>query len=321
MSLQLLLGQDIAKTTLMRAFASQKVHHAYRFEGPEGVGKETAAFLFAQALVCEAPTAQGGCRVCSACKRAVSLSPDDPKVPQHPDVILLGRGLYPPNLLGGTSEATGISVEQVRRIVIARLGFPPHEGRALVVIIRAADELTISAANALLKTLEEPKNRTHFVLLTARPMKLLDTIRSRTLAIRFGPLAPEVMEKLLVSNDLPNEVLPYAQGSLARAHELASAEARGVRDDFLQGLDRALTNKHPRSALDFAELRPEGRSELIALLSHVATSYAHRAHQDAQPELHAHRHVEVIRAVREVEANVSPALVLESLVTRLHSIV
>lgn len=320
MSLQLLLGQEIAKTTLLRAIASDKVHHAYRFEGPEGVGKETAAFLFAQALVCESPTSQGGCQACSACRRATTLSSEDPKVPQHPDVILLGRGLYPANLLGGASEATGISVEQVRRIVMARLGFPPHEGRAMVVIIRAADELTVSAANALLKTLEEPRNRTHFVLLTARPMKLLDTIRSRTLAVRFGPLASEVMGELLSANDLPLEVLPYAQGSLARARELASPEARGLRDDFLNGLDLALTQKHPRAALDFADQRPDARNDLIALLSHAATSYAHRAHEETHSELYALRHVELIRAVREVEANVSPALVLESLVTRLNAI-
>ena len=316
-SLENLLGQPIAQTTLLRALSAGKLHHAYRFEGPEGVGKETAAFLLAQALVCATPTSQGGCGTCSPCRRAVHFSSEEPKVPQHPDVILVGRGVYPPSLLGGASEATGISVEQIRRIVIARLGFPPHEGRARVVIIRAADELTIAAGNALLKTLEEPDSRTHFVLLTARPMKLLDTIRSRTLAIRFGPLRDEVMKQLLDKEGLPADVLPFAQGSLASARSLASPEVRELRDEFVQSLDRALTENHPRAALVFAETRPEGRSELIALLAHTASAFALRARQGDQPELYAARHQELVSAIREVEANGSAGLVLESMVARM----
>ncbi|HEV8550435.1 MAG TPA: DNA polymerase III subunit delta', partial [Polyangiaceae bacterium] len=182
------LGQEPAVRTLERALAAGKVHHAYRFEGPAGVGKELLAFALAQTLVCERGGA-AACGQCSACRRAVSLSGEEPRVPLHPDVVLLGRGLYRSVLGSGASEATGISVEQVRRIVLARVGFPPHEGRALVFIVRDADEITVQAANALLKTLEEPHARTHFILLTSRPSRLLDTIRSRSLPVRFAPLS------------------------------------------------------------------------------------------------------------------------------------
>src|SRR5262249_38301472 len=151
-----------------------------------------AAFALAQALVCEKGT---GCGSCSACRRAVTLSADEPRVPQHPDVVLLGKGLYRGLLSGG--EAMGIGVEQVRRIVLTRVGFPPHEGRALVFIVRDAEEITQQAANALLKTLEEPHQRTHFVLLTSRPSRLLDTIRSRCLPVRFAPLPDAVVGTLL----------------------------------------------------------------------------------------------------------------------------
>ena len=174
-----ILGQEPALQTLTRALDTAHVHHAYRFEGPAGVGKELAAFALAQALVCEVGGARA-CGKCSACQRAVRISEEEPRVPVHPDVVLLQRGLYRGRI--SANEATGISIEQVRRMVLERIGYRPHEGRARVFIVRDADELTVSAANALLKTLEEPGPSTHFVLLTSRPNRLLDTIRSRRAA-------------------------------------------------------------------------------------------------------------------------------------------
>src|SRR5688572_8454452 len=114
-----IVGQPTAVETLKQALARGRLHHAYRFEGPEGVGKERVAFALAQSLVC---TAGGvlGCGQCSACRRTLTLSDDEPRVPQHPDVVLIERGLYPAATLGRSSpETTGIGVEQVRRIVLA----------------------------------------------------------------------------------------------------------------------------------------------------------------------------------------------------------
>src|SRR5262249_41967320 len=96
-------GQASALATLERALGSGNIHHAYRFEGPNGVGKEGAAFAFAQALVCRTPSPAGlayqGCGQCSACARATTLAEETPRVPLHPDVVLLERGLYPPDVL------------------------------------------------------------------------------------------------------------------------------------------------------------------------------------------------------------------------------
>jgi len=140
-------GQGPAIETLVRALENGRVHHAYRFEGPPGVGKEMAAFALAQSLVC-AKGGRLGCGECSACQRAVRLAEEDPHVPLHPDVVLLGRGLYPAQVLGTASrESTGIGVEQIRRLVLSRVGFSPHEGRAFVFIIREAEDLTQQAAN------------------------------------------------------------------------------------------------------------------------------------------------------------------------------
>jgi len=311
-----LIGQPTAQNTLLRALANERVHHAYRFEGPDGVGKETAAFLLAQALLCTEST-QDPCGECSTCRRVETLADEPPEVSTHPDVILVGRALYPSGLLGGASEATGISVEQIRRIVLARMGYPPHEGRNLVIIVRNADELTISAANALLKTLEEPGKGVHFILLTSRPAKLLDTILSRTLAVRFGPLPENAMSELLGREQLSTDVIPYAQGSMARARILASEEAREKRDLFVNGLSDALEAGTVAAALKFADSRPEGRADLLEQLRNAATSFATTARESEEAEIWANRYIEVMRGMREIEANGSPALVLESMVTRM----
>ena len=313
-----LLGQDPAVATLKRALALGRVHHAYRFEGPSGVGKELAAFALAQALVCERGD---GCNACSACRRAVTLGHEDPRVPQHPDVVLLGRGLYRGLLGSNSGEATGISVEQVRRIVLTRVGFPPHEGRALVFIVREADEITLQAANALLKTLEEPHERTHFVLLTSRPSRMLDTIRSRTMPVRFAPLSASLLATLLERRGLDPGVAPFAQGSMSLALELADPEERRERDAFTEAAFAALGAADLAPALKVAEGKRD-RDGLRAQLAFFAQAIAAqaRAGVSTEPALalrRAHQHRTVLEAMRDIERNVQPALALEAMFVRL----
>jgi DNA polymerase-3 subunit delta' len=316
-----ILGQEPALQTLYRALDTGHVHHAYRFEGPEGVGKEMAAFSLAQALVCELGGARA-CGVCSACQRALKISDEDPRVPAHPDVVLVERGLYRGRI--SANEATGISIEQVRRIVLERVGYRPHEGRALVFIIRAAEELTVSAANALLKTLEEPGRGTHFILLTSRPNRLLDTIRSRSLPVRFSPLSDALVASILELKGLASKVAPLAQGSVALALELASDDAIKEREDFVAGAHAAINARDLALAVKFSEVRRE-RDGLRGLLSYFAQSLAIAGRERvkdavADAERCALRHQVVLSAMRDVERNVSPALVLESMLYRLRQL-
>lgn len=314
-------GQPTAVETLTRALAAGKVHHAYRFEGPPGVGKELAAFALAQSLVCEAP-APLACGQCSACHRAVTLAEEEPRVPLHPDVVLVGRGLYGSLLGSGVSEATGISVEQIRRVVLGRAGYRPHEGRALVFIVRDADELTQQAANAMLKTLEEPPERTHFVLLTSRPRRLLDTVRSRTLAVRFGPLPDEVVAELCQARGLPPSAAALAQGSAALAFELADPEAMRERDEFLAAARAALAAPDLAQAIALGQSRGESRDAVREQLGFFAQALADDARRaiETDPdaaERAAHRHAVVLSALAEIERNVQPTLALEAMVARL----
>ncbi len=149
----------------MRALAAGKVPHALLFVGPAGVGKAACARALAAALNCE--TRPGlGCASCTACEKI--------EAGIHPDVIALA-----PEGAGNFIQADTI------RGLIERLGYPPHEGAARVVILEDAERLHLSAANAFLKTLEEPPARTHFILVTAAPDQLPITIRSRCQRVRF----------------------------------------------------------------------------------------------------------------------------------------
>jgi DNA polymerase-3 subunit delta' len=212
-------------------------------------------------------------------------------------------------------------VEQVRRLVLGRAGFPPHEGRALVFIVRDADELTQQAANALLKTLEEPQKNTHFVLLTSRPSRLLDTIRSRTLPVRFAPLPDRVIASILERRGLDPSVAPLAQGSASLAVELADPEAKGARDAFVAAALSALDATELTAALKLAEGKKD-RDELRADLAFLAQALASDARSLVVADPHraerrATEHAEVLAAIRDLERNVQPALAVESMVVRL----
>jgi DNA polymerase-3 subunit delta' len=331
MPFETVLGQSSAVGTLERALKSGKVHHAYRFEGPSGVGKEMAAFALAQALVCEIRPPEGhvyfGCGKCSACTRALARSDADPPIPVHPDVVILERGLYSAEALRRPRpELQELSVDQIRRLVLERQSFPPHEGRARVFIMRRAHELSISAANALLKTLEEPLAKTYFVLLTDRGNELLTTIRSRTQLVRFGPLADslvrEILEKKGIAADVARAATEMAGGSVATALDLADPEATKERRAFIEATMVAARSPDLGAALALSDSRARDKGvlfdRLMALSSYFARASRLAAPTDpAKAARAAKAHQVVGVAMDDLERNGSPALVLEAMVSRL----
>ncbi|MCA9622323.1 MAG: AAA family ATPase, partial [Myxococcales bacterium] len=300
------------------------VHHAYRFEGPPGVGKELTAVALAQALLCTAGE-RLGCGRCDACRRASERNADEPVVPLHPDFIFVGRGIYPQEIIG-KKETQEVSVEQIRRVVLAHAAYAPHEGRAKVFLIRDADELSISAANALLKTLEEPRQGTHFILLTSRPEKLLDTIRSRSLPVRFGPLPDDDLAAIVKARGLAPErlaeVVEMAAGSAATALEVADAELSAARQAFVAGLMRAVAAPDLAEAVAFSEAIERDRGTLLDNLQALAAAFAQRVRQrirsaPASAELLARRYELVLDAIDSVERNGSSPLIVSGLITSL----
>jgi DNA polymerase-3 subunit delta' len=185
-----LIGQDAARTALLGAIARGHVAHAYLFEGAVGVGKRSAALGLAMALNCAAAPGQG-CGKCEICTRI--------EAGMHPDVPSFGP-----------TGAAGQIVFDTAQAILALARTRPHEANARVIIIDDADAMNPSAANCLLKTLEEPLARNHMVLCTAAPDRLLPTIRSRKL--RGVP-----HDKALVAATL-------ADGSAARLFATAAEE-------------------------------------------------------------------------------------------------
>jgi DNA polymerase III subunit delta' len=318
------IGQTTSIEIIKRAVGSKRLHHAYRFEGPDGVGKEMAALGLAQCLVCEQPENGLACCCCSACRRAKAFATTAPEVPQHPDVVLLARGLYPPSMLGASSpESTAIGIEQVRKMVLSRIGFGSHEGHALVFIVRDADELSQGAANAMLKTLEEPPAGVHFILLTSRPNRLLDTIRSRTLPIRFGALSDEVLERILEQRGIAEKgLIALAQGSARLLLDLAGSETLQNREQFVATIRGAIAAPDLGSALELLGKKQDEREELKSQLNWFLARLASEARDVAavdpeRAERLSHHHRAVGDTIRDLERNGQPALMLEALLTRL----
>lgn len=203
-----LYGQTVAKEQLRRSLARQQVSHAYLFGGPPGVGKKTAALAWAQALNCLNPADQDACDVCLACSKIKNRN--------HPDVLWVEAG------------GDSLKLEQVREIR-QRAAYPPYEGRYLVIILLQAENLTLEAANALLKLLEEPAPKTVFVLVSDRPQNILPTVRSRCQAVNFRPLSRSLVVSFLRDRGAKAQEAEWlatlAGGSLTRALELLTGAA------------------------------------------------------------------------------------------------
>jgi DNA polymerase-3 subunit delta' len=322
------LAQPTAVETLTRALERGRVHHAYLFDGPDGVGKERTAFGLAQALVCERrpPNGAQACGECRACARAVPRAGDSR--PLHPDVVVLERGLYDPATIGRRSpETQDISIDQVRTLVLARAAFPPLEERAKVFIVRRAEELSVSAANALLKTLEEPGARTHFVLLSSMSDTLLPTIRSRTQRVRFGLLPDDTIAALLADRGIANgqALARLAGGSVAAAIALSDPEATARREAVVSKALAALRAPDLGDALELAEdAKKADKREIYGQLEAVASALAEEARAAAGEEgtradVAARRHALALTALQNLDANASAQLTVESMLIKMRS--
>ena len=170
-------GQDAALDLLERDLSSEQVAGAYMFYGPDGVGKASAARLFAQTLQCAGDTPP--CGVCRACEKV--------RANVHPDVVSIGP----------VAGSRSIKAEEIREEVIRRAHQRPNEGMWQVFIIEDAHLLTRVSQNALLKTLEEPSAGTILILVTPNLHMLLPTIISRCRRLRFQALPRADMVAIL----------------------------------------------------------------------------------------------------------------------------
>ncbi len=222
-------GQEHLTRQLAAGLLTGRLAHAYLLVGPPHVGKMTLAVNIAQAVNCPERDSGAPCGECSQCQRIARGV--------HPDVQVIGIGR-------GEDDGPArrdIRIDQVREIE-GFLNLSAYEGAGKVVIIDGAELMNAAAANALLKTLEEPPAGTVLLLLTANEDALLSTIRSRCRALYLKPLARAELERRLVSDyaaapELAARLARLARGCLGQAvNALRDGEMLEQRDAELERL-------------------------------------------------------------------------------------
>ena len=246
-----LIDQEAVIKTLNEAIAaskdstnnSQNMTHSWLFTGPPGSGRSNAAIAFAAGLLCE----KGGCSTCINCTTTIDGS--------HADIELV------------RTEGLSIKVDEVREL-ITRTSWSPSVGNYRVVVIEDADRLTESAANALLKVIEEPGARTVWLLCAPTLTDVIPTIRSRCRHLTLRTPSIKAVTKLLIERDgidpkMAEFAANAAGGHIGRSKYLATnEEARKTREKIL---NIPFTVKDLASAFEAANTLVElAKSQVLA---------------------------------------------------------
>jgi DNA polymerase-3 subunit delta' len=233
-----LIGQEAAEAAFLAALAEGRPHHAWLLTGPEGIGKATFAWRAARHLLA-APQGGGGGLFgdeAPAAPATLDIETDHPvsrrmRALSEPRLCLVRRG--PTD--DGKRLSAEIRVDEIRRMRDF-LHMSATDGGRRAVIIDAADEMNTSAANALLKHLEEPPAGVTFLIVSHRPSALLPTIRSRCRVLALSPLAPGALAEALTAAGLPGDVpglSELAGGSVGAAARLIQGEGAELYAELL----------------------------------------------------------------------------------------
>ena len=237
---------------------SQEMTHAWIFTGPPGSGRSSAAIAFAAALVCPS----GGCGTCNQCRSVVTGG--------HPDVEII------------RTEGLSIKIDEVREL-LTRVSWAPSMGGWRVVVMEDADRLTESAANALLKAIEEPGARTVWLLCAPTLHDLLPTIRSRCRHLQLRTPSTQAVTAVLTNRDgispgMADFAARVSQGHIGRARYLATNES--VRNN------RATIMKLPTQLADIASAFRAAQT-LVDLATDQAKAAAEERDERESEELSA----------------------------------
>lgn len=281
-----IIGHRHQIVSLQTAVARERLAHAYLFHGEDAIGKRSTALCFAQALNCEAHASADAIDACGACRSCRQI-----EARTHPDFFVIepDRELATPQ----------IKIEQVREIE-QQIMYRPLIGERKICLIDDADRMTIGAANALLKTLEEPPDHSLFLLISGRPSALPATIRSRCQALRFAtPARTQVEAALIVKREMPPAdarlLAMICEGRIGEALSADAKEARARQRELLE-LVRPATLQSVTAILSAAETlaKADRAPEILAWLARwirdlvivqVGGDREHLLHLDDLPNL------------------------------------
>jgi DNA polymerase III subunit delta' len=266
------IGQLRAKEIIQRAIQTGRIAHAYCFWGNEGIGKDAFALEFAKVVNCfEQQTINGQLEACGVCKSCVQASHL-----QHPNISLVfslpsGKSsssdddspllrlsdeqiasIQEQLALKAQNPYHNITISQANQIKIASIRdvkktiqFSQSQQGRRFIIISEADEMTTEAANAFLKTLEEPQDNVTLIITTSHKDQLPQTILSRCQLLYFEPLPPDDIANFLVKHEAIDKqhallCATLSQGSISTAVEMLNADTQQLRNDIVDLLRATL---------------------------------------------------------------------------------
>ena len=254
-------GEDRALEILEHALSEDKISGSYLFHGPDGVGKFASALTLAQAINCHATKEKRPCGVCISCRKIANFTHPDllhvfpfPKPDGNKADISVKGEIKTEKLLKEYegyinnkrdtpwkdyffSKNCGIRIASIRMLE-HRIRLSPNEANKKIYIIENADQMTIQAANAFLKTLEEPPADTIIILTSSKPNSLLPTILSRCQKISFHPINSNIIEQELLETRNISQIQAklfskIAGGSMAKALCLSENDDSDIRESTL----------------------------------------------------------------------------------------
>ncbi len=322
-----ILGQERALGYLKTALRQGRLAHAYLFLGPEGVGRAATAAALAARLNCAQPTSgDEACGRCPSCKRLAAGT--------HPDFLVIRPT--------SKERPPKIVIDQIREFR-KLTAYPPVGGGWRVAVFKPAADIKAEAANALLKTLEEPPPQHVIILAAGQESDLFPTLVSRCQKLAFAPLPASLIQGELEKRGRPPAqaalVAALSGGSLGKALDLDLEHLLAQRDQVLADL-KGLAEQGDTGVLDWAQRLAKSRPETDAFLLLAELWYRDLlllqagawpellAHQDRLAELTAAlpasppglcfaRLAALAQAQRQLAANLNPELTLNMLGFRL----
>ncbi len=253
-----IIGQTRAIESLQAGLRSGRLHHAYLFHGPVGVGKFTTAVLFARVLLCREPRPDtqrnlDPCGSCESCRLLDQGADSSGTPPPHPDLHVVTKELarFSDDPAVRQRKLRSIPIEVVRQALIDPVYRAPHLGQRKVFIVDEAHLLNDEGQNQLLKTLEEPPAGTILILIIPSESHLFPTIRSRCQRVGFSPLTERAVadwvdrQSVALSSDHRHWLVAFADGSLGRAKTALDYGLAEWAQDLLPAIDRMAQGRYP----------------------------------------------------------------------------
>ncbi|MEP5761782.1 MAG: DNA polymerase III subunit delta' [Litoreibacter sp.] len=273
-----LFGQETAEANFMEAFNGDRLHHGWLITGPRGVGKATLAWRIARFLIAT-PNDDGGM---FAPARPENLDiPVDHSVNRRilaesePGIFSLRRP-YDPDKKKLKAQ---ITVDEVRKLK-GFFGLSATDGGRRVVIVDTADEMNVNAANALLKLLEEPPERTYLLLISHQPSKLLPTIRSRCRELRCTGLEAQALSQALLASGAQdvdtNALSQLAGGSVGEAMALMNLDGLKLYQRLVNIAGTFPRFDRPMAAAMGELMAARGADEKFALMGRLVDTLLNR---------------------------------------------